>query len=257
MTEQTAPSLMITGAASGIGLAMARAGARSGHRLALFDIDAQVLGGVVEELRTLTTVQGFVVDVTRYDQVEQASLEAVAVFGSIDKCLNNAGIGAPLLPLPDLTSDQFERVLRVNAMGAFHVLKAVLGHMRERGRGAVVNTGSILGERGTANYAAYVASKHAVHGLTRAAAVEAAAYGVRVNAVAPGLVDTPMNDAFHSAVNEADPAAAQATLAAKIPLGRYADPDHIAQAALFLLSDAAAYITGEIVDVDGGLSTAF
>jgi NAD(P)-dependent dehydrogenase (short-subunit alcohol dehydrogenase family) len=197
------------------------------------------------------------VDVTDESAVETAVQASMDRFGSLDACLNNAGIGAPLVGISDHSVEDFSRVIRVNAQGTFIVLKHVMRQMHHAGRGAIVNTGSILGNRGVVNYGAYCASKAAVHALTKVAALESAPFGVRVNAIAPGLIDTPMNEAFHAAVSPADPARAQAALERKIPLGRYAGPEEVASVALFLLGDAARYITGEILDVDGGLSTSF
>ncbi len=248
--------VLITGAASGLGLSMARQALGAGARVVAVDIDETALAGQFDG-HGPDRVLRVRADITDEAAVEGAVGQAIDTFGAIDGLLNNAGVGAPLIGIADLPVAEFLRVLQINTGGAFVVLKHVLSHMRTQRHGAVVNSGSILGERGVPDYAAYCASKAGVHALTKVAAMEAAAYGVRVNAVAPGLIDTPMNDTFHAAVNPDDPAQTRHTLEQKIPLGRYARPEQVAAAALFLLSDAASYITGEILDVDGGLSTSF
>ncbi|WP_345154703.1 SDR family NAD(P)-dependent oxidoreductase [Arthrobacter ginkgonis] len=249
-------NVLITGAASGLGLAMVQQAFAAGARVTALDINARALDEALAPFAGDRLIRR-VVDVTDEADVSVAVQESMEAFGSLDACLNNAGIGAPLVGITELAVHDFARIMQVNAQGSFIILKHVMSHMRQAGHGAVVNTGSILGSRGVPNYAAYCASKAAIHALTKVAALEGAHYGVRVNAIAPGLIDTPMNDAFHAAVSPSDPARAQAALEGKIPLSRYAGPTEVANAALFLLSDAAAYITGEILDVDGGLSTSF
>lgn len=249
-------NVFITGAASGLGLAMANQAIAAGAHVTAVDMNPRTLEDALAHLPAERLLRQ-TVDVTDESAVETAVRASMERFGSLDACLNNAGIGAPLVGISDHSVEDFSRVVRVNAQGTFIVLKHVMRQMHHAGRGAIVNTGSILGNRGVINYGAYCASKAAVHALTKVAALESAPYGVRVNAIAPGLIDTPMNEAFHAAVSPADPAQAQAALEQKIPLGRYAGPEEVASVALFLIGDAARYITGEIVDVDGGLSTSF
>lgn len=256
MPQQDPRTILITGAAGGVGQAAVRAALERGYAVAALDLSADRLAGLVQpgtEDRVLTIP----VDVSDRAAVEAAVAATIDRFGAIDACLNNAGVGAPLKAITELEPEEVLRVIGINTMGAFHVLKYVLAHMAARGAGAVVNTGSILGNRGVPNYAAYCASKAAVHALTQVAALEMAEHGVRVNAIAPGLIDTAMNDVFHAAVSPTDPESTRRGLEAKIPVHRYATPREIATVALALVSDDMAYVTGEILDVDGALSTSF
>lgn len=246
--------LLVTGAASGVGLAAVRAAHADGQSVIAFDIDGPGLKRLAGELDDILVYE---VDVTDESRVAEALADAMGRLGRLDGCFNNAGIGTSLLPVTDVDVEELSRVLRINAVGSFTVLKHVMRQMRSQGYGAVVNTGSILGYRGVVNYAAYCASKSAVHAFTKVAALEGAEYGVRVNAVAPGLIDTPMNDAFHEAVSPQDPVAAQRALEAKIPLHRYATAQEVVDVALALLRADMRYVTGSIVEVDGGLSTSF
>lgn len=249
--------ILVTGAASGIGLDFVHRAVEDGAIIVAIDRDERALKNVQKTIELPERILTVPADVTQSSQIAQAVQEAVRNYGRIDGCFNNAGVASPIMAIPDISEEDFRRVMDVNAIGSFLVLKHVLSVMRDQGYGAVVNTGSILGYRGTSNYSAYCASKHAVLGLTRVAALEAASYGVRVNAVSPGLIDTPMNVEFHQAVNAADPLSVKTAISSKIPLGRYATPREVGAAVSYLLSDSASYITGAVLDVDGGLSTGF
>ncbi|MDU0328457.1 SDR family NAD(P)-dependent oxidoreductase [Microbacterium sp. KSW2-21] len=250
------PTVLITGAASGLGRVVAEKAVDEGWNIVAIDVDGPALDRLLPEAPG-ERVHRETADVSDERAFAGALERALTAVGSIEACVNNAGVGAPLIPISELDLTDFDRVMRINARGSFIVLKHVLAHLYERGTGAVVNTGSILGYRGTTAYAAYCASKAAVHALTKVAALEGAAAGIRVNAVAPGLVDTPMNDAFHAAVSPDDPDEAQHTIEEKIPVGRYAEASEVADVVLFLLSEKSRYMTGAIVEVDGGLSTSF
>lgn len=248
--------ILITGAASGVGRAAVEAVASAGGRISALDLNAAALETLKGELPE-ASIHTTAMDVSQEDQVEAAIAQAVRQWGPIDGCLNNAGIGAPLKELVDLERSDFTKTLEVNMFGSFNVLKHVLRHMKESGHGAVVNTGSVLGDRGTKNYAVYCAAKAAVHAMTKVAALEMASAGIRVNAIAPGMIDTPMNDVFHSAVNPEEPARVREAMEAKIPLERYATPTEVAGAALMLLTAASGYITGQVIGVDGGSTASF
>ena len=242
--------LMITGAASGIGEAAARIAARYGARLALLDRDAERLAEVA---RSCGDALALPCDVTDADGVQQAVADTEAAYGRLDGAFDNAGVeqqGAGMFPVDAYPLADFDRVLGVNLRAQMLLLAAQLPALRRAGGGAIVFTSSVMGLYGQPGMAAYVASKHGLAGLTKVAALEGARDGIRVNAIAPGAVRTPMltdrafpqNPGYESAV------------AATHPLGRLAEPGEIAEAALWLLSNRASFVTGAVIPVDGGYS---
>jgi NAD(P)-dependent dehydrogenase (short-subunit alcohol dehydrogenase family) len=236
---------LITGAARGIGAATARRFAREGALVALNDVGGSDLEGLAAEIRggggTAVALAG---DVARRADVERVVQETMAAFGRVDILINNAGIARDAMAAK-MTEEQWDAVLAVNLKGTFLCAQAVLPGMRERGWGRVVNTSSVgaLGNIGQANYAA---SKAGVIGLTRTLALEYAKYGVTVNAVAPGPVMTSMLAGVPDAIKE--------KIVARVPAGRIAQPDEIAAVHAFLASDDAAFVTGQVLFVDGGMS---
>ena len=238
---------LVTGAASGIGRASALAFARSGARVVVSDVARD---GAEETVRLVCSNGGearFIeADVSRSGDVEGLVKATVETYGRLDCAHNNAGIAAGGGPTAELPLDVWERVLRVNLTGVFLCLRAELGQMLRQGGGAIVNTASVAGLVGGAGIAAYVASKHGVVGLTKATALEYAAQGIRINAVCPGLVRTPMTAGLL-----ADPERAAGALARE-PIGRVGTPEEIAAAVVWLCSDAAAFVTGLAMAVDGG-----
>lgn len=244
--------VLVTGAASGIGRAAALAFAADGALLALADRDAAGLGDTVRMLPG-QDVLAEAVDITDGSRVHALVAATLARFGRLDGAFNNAGIegcGGRMVPLPDYPDDQFAAVQAVNVQGLWHCLKAELAAMLPARRGAIVNTASVMGAVAAPGMSAYVASKHAVMGLTRAAALDAAPHGIRVNAVLPGGVRTPMLLERGFTENPGFAAAA----AALHPLGRLAEPEEVAHAAAWLLSDRAGFVTGHGLVVDGGLT---
>lgn len=250
MRQMTGRTAVVTGAASGIGLAGAEALARAGASLALVSRPEDDLQGAAERCRAhhdrVLTVGA---DVGDSEAVRRAFAAAEAELGEVDAVFNCAGISL-VAPLVETTDDILERQLRTNLAGSFYVLREAARVMRPRRRGAIVNTASELALIGQAGYVAYTATKGAVLAMTRAAAAELASWGIRVNAVCPGTTRTPMF--LREFDGAADPAAELAANEASVALGRIAEPAEIAESVLFLLSDAAGYITGSHLVVDGG-----
>jgi NAD(P)-dependent dehydrogenase (short-subunit alcohol dehydrogenase family) len=238
-------SALITGAARGIGLAAARRFLADGWRVALLDIDGETLARAVAEINAPERTLALVCDVAFADQVEGAIAQVKDRFGAIgtlDALVNNAGT-AVFKPALETTLAEFQRTMDVNLTGPFLMTKACVPLM---GRGtAIVNITSISGLRGSAMRVAYGTSKAALAHMTKQFALELSVRGIRVNAVAPGPVDTAMAKAVHTAAIRADYHDA-------IPLGRYGLEEELAEAIFFLCSERASYITGQILAVDGG-----
>jgi len=219
---------LITGAASGIGRASAIAFATAGASVALVDIDAGGLADTAAAARALGAhAEILPADVTDLQDVTGAIGRAVEIFGRLDAAHNNAGVPGPYVPLDEYEEEDFMRVLQVDLAGVWRCMRAEIKHMRAQRSGAPDN-------------GAYIAAKHGVHGLTRAAALELGGTGIRVNAIAPGVTRTGMT----SAVSD--------ELLAAVPLGRIAEPAEIAAAAVWLCSAEASYITGSVLVADGG-----
>ncbi|GAB2869554.1 SDR family NAD(P)-dependent oxidoreductase [Streptomyces mayteni] len=238
----------VTGASSGMGLATARAFARSGAAVALADVNATALDTAVKQL----TDEGhqalaLVCDVSDEDQVAAAVDRTVDTFGHLDMAYNNAGVQIPPADAAEESADRFDRVNAINLRGIWASMKHELRHMRTRNSGAIVNCSSLGGLVGIPGRASYHASKHGVIGLTGSAALEYAPRGIRINAVCPGTIDTPMvSDMI--AKGELDRAAAEANQ----PINRLGTADEIAQAVLWLCSPGASFVIGVALPVDGG-----
>jgi NAD(P)-dependent dehydrogenase (short-subunit alcohol dehydrogenase family) len=240
---------IVTGASSGIGRAIALAYGRAGARVAVSDLESQAATGeeTVAALRAAGAEAAFVpADVSRPEDCAALVQRTVDRWGRLDVACNNAGIGGDLAPTADYPIESWDRVIRVNLSGVFYGMKAQIGQMLKNGGGAIVNIASILGAVGLANAPAYTAAKHGVVGLTQAAALEYGAQGVRVNAVGPGFIHTPMISGL-----ESDPASLQ-QLVALHPLGRLGKPEEVAELVLWLSSPAASFATGAYYPIDGG-----
>jgi NAD(P)-dependent dehydrogenase (short-subunit alcohol dehydrogenase family) len=244
---------LITGAASGIGRATALVFAQEGARLILADVDdgenAATTRLVAEHGAEACEVS---CDVTDSEQVESLVARAVERFGRLDCAFNNAGIGGASADIAGYPQDAWNQVIAVNLTGVFLCMQSELRQMLEQGGGAIVNTASVVGVMGYPYLAAYTAAKHGVIGLTRTAAIEYAARGIRVNAVCPGWTETPMvMDEGPAPASDPEVYAAIASLA---PMRRLGRPNEIGRAVAWLCSDAASFVTGHPLVVDGGAS---
>jgi len=235
---------LVTGAASGLGLATARAFAESGASVVLADWNEKAVHNAAEELaekgyKTLAV----------HCEVEAMVQQTVETFGQLDAVYNNAGIQNVLAETADSSRDDYDRVMGVNLRGVWSCMKSELREMRKRGSGAIVNCSSLGGLIGGAERGIYHAAKHGVIGFTKSAALEYATRGIRVNAVCPGMIQTPMSDQM---IAEGQGEALDAMLKNYVPMKRLGRPEEIADAVLWLCSSAASYATGQSISVDGG-----
>jgi NAD(P)-dependent dehydrogenase (short-subunit alcohol dehydrogenase family) len=238
---------IITGAASGIGRRCAVALARRGAAVGIVDLDAARLHDAEQEIKHEgALVLSIPADVSDAEAMVRA-VEAVAdAFVGMEIAINAAGIEGVLGRMDELPAKAFDSSLSVNVVGLFHCLGAEIRMMRRLGSGSIVNLCSIYGLHGQPRFGLYAATKHAVAGLTKAAALETATSGIRVNAVAPGPIDTP----FLTRATSGDPK----RVTGNIPMRRLGSPDEVAEAVIWLASDAASFVTGHILSVDGGMS---
>ena len=236
---------LVTGAGSGIGEAIALSLAASGAKVMVQDIDlakAEKVAAAIVAAGGLAKAQGG--DVSSPEDVKAMVAAAASFGGKLTLLVNNAGIGGPSAPVGDYPLDGWRKVMGINLDSVFYGMHFAIPEILKAGGGAIVNMASILGSVGFAGSAAYVAAKHAVVGLTRNAALEYSAKGIRVNAIGPGFIDTPLLAAL--------PPGAKEGLVAMHPIGRLGKADEVAALALFLLSDQASFITGSYHLVDGG-----
>ena len=238
----------VTGAAKGMGLAAANAFVAAGAAVALVDRDEDALR---TEARRLNSGSGralpIVCDVAAENSVKEAVRRTVAELGGLDLAFNNAGIQADAVELADVSMDDYDHMLGINLRGVAVAMKYQLAHMRENGGGAIVNNSSLGGFVGVPGRAAYHAAKHGIHGLIKSTALEYATRGIRVNGVAPGIIDTPMlshmKNAEEGVIEE---------MMRDVPIKRLGQPEEIAAAVLWLCSEGASFVTGHVIAVDGG-----
>lgn len=247
----TAPVVLITGALTGIGRATALAFARAGARIAVSGRRDEAGNALAAELRGLGAEAEFVrADVRREDEVANLVDQTVKRFGRLDVAINNAGTEGKLGPVTEQSAESYAATFDTNVLGTLLSMKHEMRVMQSQKSGCIINLSSTMGHRGAPGASLYTASKHAVEGLTKAAALEGAAFNVRVNAVAPGPVETELLNRFTGSADQ------KAGLIAGVPLKRAGRPEEIAEAILFLASDKALFVTGQILDVNGGKTAA-
>jgi len=249
-------AIIVTGAAGAIGFATAQVLAREGARLLLVDLRGDALAARERELRKAgAEAASQIADVGSGADVKAFVDAAVERYGRLDGLFSNAGIEGRIAPTWEYDEEEFDRVTRVNTNGVFLGMRHALPVMIAQGSGAIVNTASIGSERGLAGACTYNASKHAVVGLTRTAAAEAGPKGIRVNCVMPGVIDTPLLDSVLDPLFSGDIALGRKVLGKIAPLERIGQPVEIGEVVAFLLSDAASFVTGATIAVDGGYSS--
>ena len=242
------PVVLITGALTGIGRATALAFAREGASLVVSGRRDEAGHALAAELRTFGVRAEYLrADVRNEAEVRSLVEQTMERFGRLDVAVNNAGIEGQLGPITDQTEDNYRNTFETNVLGTLLALKHEMRVMQKQGAGAIVNLSSVAGQVGIGGAAVYAASKHAVEGLTKSAALGGAAAGIRVNAVAPGPVQTDMLDRFTGGSE-----AAKSGFLASLPAKRAGTPDEIAQAIVFLASDKSRFLTGQCLAVDGG-----
>jgi NAD(P)-dependent dehydrogenase (short-subunit alcohol dehydrogenase family) len=240
---------LVTGGSSGIGRAAALAFAREGATVVIADV---LIEGSEETVQMIEKSEGqaifFRTDVSKSDEVEALIKKTAKTYGRLDCAFNNAGIGGGRAATAECTEEEWDRIININLKGVWLCMKYEIPQMLKQGGGAIVNTASVAGLVGFKGTPAYVASKHGVVGLTKAAALEYATSGIRINAVCPGVIRTPMIDRIVAARPQMEK-----VYTAMHPVGRLGEPEEIAEAVVWLCSDAASFVTGHAMVVDGGL----
>ncbi|MDD5225249.1 MAG: SDR family NAD(P)-dependent oxidoreductase [bacterium] len=249
MSDMNNIAALVTGAGGGIGRGIARRLARSGARVAAVDVNAESAGETAALIRKAGgEARAITADLSRPEEIERMVAEAVSACGGIDVLVNNAGVGSAAF-LESVCDEEIERVFRINLFGMIGITRAAFPHLKKSGRGRVINISSVEGIRGSGLLAVYSASKAAVLGLTRANAMELARYGITVNAICPGAIETEMLAPLISSEES------RKKMIKGIPVKRLGTPDDVAAAVAFLASAEASYITAQILVVDGGMTS--
>lgn len=248
-------TVVITGAAVGLGYAAAEELASLGANLSLIDYNEKTLNEAKQKLSQKfpgVKIVAIVADVSDEPAVKNYVEQTVKELGTIDGFYNNAGIEGKQTPLIEYDTDIFKKVIEINLLGVFYGMKYIIPIMIKNGGGKIVNVSSVGGLRGVLNQAAYVATKHAVAGLTKQAALEYGSDGILTNAIAPGAIMTPMVEEAFRQVNPGDPEAAEKEYARRNPTKRLGAPAEVAKVVSFLLSDDNGYLNGQVIAIDGG-----
>ncbi|MDN3707582.1 SDR family oxidoreductase [Myroides ceti] len=252
--------IVITGAGMGLGLATAVEAAKQGARLSLVDYNAEALAKAVKTIKESTpdtAVITLVADVSDETKVKEYVNKTLEAYGTIDGFYNNAGIEGKQASIETYDLEIFKKVIDINLMGVYYGLRYVIPVMKKNNYGRIVNVASVGGIRGVMNQTPYVASKHAVSGMTKNAALEYSRYGITTNAIAPGAILTPMVAEAFKQVNPADPKAAETEYAQANPSKRLGQPEEVAKVVVFLLSEDASYVSGQTIAIDGGESNSY
>lgn len=241
--------ILITGGGSGMGEAVAMLAAERGAKVIVADVNEKAAKSVVEKITGKgQEAVAFKCDVSVAQEVKTMVDFAVAHYGKLDAAFNNAGIMIPMINTDDLSEKEYDRILNINLKGVWLCMKYEIQQMKKQGSGAIVNNSSIGGLVGSAGRSAYHAAKHGVLGLTKCSAVEYASKGIRINAVCPGTIETPMVETMLKTGDLSE------DLAGSIPIKRLGTANEIAEAVLWLLSPASSFVIGQPISVDGGVS---
>jgi len=252
--------IIITGAAMGLGLAAAKELASKGANLTLVDYNEKSLTEAKDDIGKgfpMVKIITMVADVSNEEAVKNYVDETVKAFGRIDGLYNNAGIEGRQAGITEYDVNVFKKVIDINLMGVYYGMRYVLPVMQKQKYGRIVNVASVGGIRGVLNQIPYVASKHAVSGMTKNAALEYGRYGINTNAIAPGAILTPMVSEAFKQVNPSDPKAAETEYAQRNPAKRLGLPEEVAKVVAFLLSEDASYVNGQTIAIDGGESNIY
>jgi NAD(P)-dependent dehydrogenase (short-subunit alcohol dehydrogenase family) len=252
--------IIITGAAMGLGLAAAKELASQGARLALVDYNEKSLLQAKDEISKQfpsVKIVTVIADVSKEEEVKNYVEETMKAFGRIDGLYNNAGIEGRQAGMTEYDIAVFKKVIDINLMGVYYAMRYVIPVMQKQQYGRIVNVASVGGIRGVLNQVPYVASKHAVSGMTKNAALEYGKDGITTNAIAPGAILTPMVAEAFRQVNPADPKAAETEYARANPTKRLGLPEEVAKVVAFLLSEDASYVSGQTIAIDGGQSNSY
>jgi len=243
-------TVFITGGLSGIGKACALAAAREGANVVIADLPSNTSTSAMNEIKKENPKAIFVAcDVSHYQQVEAAIDQTVKVFSTLDVALNNAGIGGEANKIGDMSLQGWQQVININLNGVFNCMKHQLAQMTKQKKGSIINMSSILGKVGFATASHYVAAKHGVIGLTQTAALEYATEGIRINAICPGFIETPLLTKAGISDEHADVKQGVVNLH---PMKRFGTSDEVANAFMFLASNESSFVTGSTIEVDGG-----
>jgi NAD(P)-dependent dehydrogenase (short-subunit alcohol dehydrogenase family) len=260
MSSFNGKTIIITGGAMGLGLATAKVVAQNGANLSIVDYNEEALNKAKEEIMGLAPnakILTVVADVSSEEAVKNYVDKTVAEFGRIDGFYNNAGIEGKQAPLTEYDVAVFKKVVDINLLGVYYGLRYVIPVMQKNGGGKIVNVASVGGIRGVINQMPYVASKHAVSGMTKNAAIEYGKDNIFTNAIAPGAILTPMVAEAFKQVNPADPKAAETEYAQRNPTRRLGKPEEVGKLVAFLLSDDCQYVNGQTIAIDGGESNMY